>query len=115
MPLPHTLHVVHAPPLRYLFAVQLAQSVAPGPVHVPQVALHALQIVFAVAVHADATYSLAPQVLHARHWPPLRYLAPVQLAHSVALGPEHVAQVGSHGGGGSAAAIAGTSSTRTNE
>lgn len=92
VPLPHTLHAVQAPPLRYLFAVQLAQSVALGPVHVPQVALHAPQTVFAVAVHADATYSLAPQALQARHWPPLRYLSPAQLVHWLALGPEHVAQ-----------------------
>jgi hypothetical protein len=93
---PHTLHAVHAPPLRYLFAVQLAHSVALGPVHVPQVALHAPQTVFAFAVHADETYSLALQVLHVRHCPPLRYLPPAQLVHWLALGPEHVAQPALH-------------------
>jgi hypothetical protein len=67
VPDPHTLHAVHAPPARYLFAVQLAHSVALGPVQVPQVALHAPQVVFAFAVHAATWYSLAPQLRHARH------------------------------------------------
>lgn len=78
---PHTLHAVHAPPLRYLLAVQLAHSVALGPVHVPHVALQAAQAVLAFGLHADTWYSLAPQVLHATHWPPFRYLPPAQLVH----------------------------------
>ena len=53
MLLPHTLHVVHAPPLMNLFAVQLAQSVALGPEHVAQPALHAAHVVSAIVVHAD--------------------------------------------------------------
>ena len=67
MPAPHTLHAVHVPPLRYLFAVQLAHSAALGPVHVPQLALHAPQTVFVVAAQADTRYWLAPHALHARH------------------------------------------------
>lgn len=115
LPAPHTLHAVHAPPLRYLPAEQLAHSVALGPVHVTQLALQAPQAVFAFAVHADTWYWLALQVLHATHWPPLRYLPAAQLVHWLAAGPEQVVHVGSHGDGGSAAAIVGTSSTRTNE
>lgn len=109
---PHTLHAVHAPPLRYLLAVQLAHSVALGPVHVPHVALQAAQETLALVLHADTWYSLAPHVPQATHWPPLTYLPLAQLVHCVALGPEQVAHVVWHG---SAAAMSGTSSTRTNE
>lgn len=92
MPAPQTLHALHAPPLRYLFAVQVAHSVLLGPVHVPQLASHAAQAVFALALHAVTVYSLTPQALQARHWPPLRYLPPAQLVHWLAPAPEQVAQ-----------------------
>lgn len=93
VPEPHTLHAVHVPPFRNLFAVQLAHSALLGPVHVPQLALHAPQTVFAFAVQAETSYSLALHVLQARHWPPLLYLFAAQLVHWFAPGPEHVAQL----------------------
>jgi hypothetical protein len=111
----HTLHAVHAPPLRYLLAAQLEHWAALGPVHVAQLALQAPHAVSAVVVHAETWYWLAPHVVQVRHCPPLLYRPPTQEVHSLALGPEQVAHVGSQGEGGRAAAIAGISSTRTKE
>lgn len=114
VPGPHTLHAAQAPPFRYLFAVQVEHSEALGPVHVPQAALQPPHAVFSfVVVHAVTWYSLALHVLQVTHCPPLTYLPDAQLVQWLAPGPEQVAQLGSHGGG-SAAAMVGTSSTRAN-
>jgi hypothetical protein len=96
VPAPQTVHAAHAPPLRYLLAAQLVHCVALGPVHAPQLALHAPQLVFAFALQAETWYSLAAQVLQARHWPPLRYLFAAQLVHWLADDPEHVAHAALH-------------------
>jgi len=48
------LHVLQAPPERYLPAAQLVQAAGPAPVHVAQEESHAVQTVFDVAVHAAA-------------------------------------------------------------
>lgn len=49
-----------------------------------------------VGVHADAGYLPGPQVVHVLQVVPFRNVFPVQLAHWVAAGPVHVAQLALH-------------------
>ena len=55
VPAAHCVHVLHSVPSRHEPALQLAQSVGAGPVHVAHVASHAVHTVFVVAVHAVAS------------------------------------------------------------
>lgn len=52
MPGPHTEHAAHVVPESQRPASQLVQAFAPAPLHVAHAALHPLQTVSAVALHA---------------------------------------------------------------
>lgn len=84
-----------APPVAKVPSAHAEQLAAPAPL-VNEPGGHAVQIAFAVAVHAVAWKVPASQALHALHTPPSRKNAVGQLPHSFALGPEQAVQLASH-------------------
>ena len=81
VPASQTLHALQMPPLRKKPVGQLPHWFWLGPEQAVQLASHAPQTVFAVAVHAAERNVPLPHTLHAVHAPPPRYLVAVQLVH----------------------------------